>query len=195
MPRPTLDPAPRHQFVKEEVEPLDQLGFSAYDIPHPARAALFPPLQKIVRDKGLWACHLGPELGGAGMGQFKLALMNIILGRSRCASKVPCSRGAHATHAMHNARSARRSRNARNACNARNARNAWYYMHHAIQSRSTNPDLRDSRAGHRQHGDPCTLRHPAAEGALLGGSRGGPHHFVLQVRAVCIASVLKVRLL
>merc|ERR1712232_1221867 len=30
----------------------------------------------------------GPELGGPGYGQFKLALMNLILGRSKCASKV-----------------------------------------------------------------------------------------------------------
>ena len=31
----------------------------------------------------LWAAHLGPELGGQGYGQLKLALMNEILGRSR----------------------------------------------------------------------------------------------------------------
>ena len=76
------------RFVAEEVEPLDTLGFSPYDTTHPARAALFPPLQKIVQQQGLWACHLGPELGGPGFGQFKLALMNIILGRSRMASKI-----------------------------------------------------------------------------------------------------------
>lgn len=76
------------KFVKEEVEPLDTLGFSPYDITHPARNALFRPLQQKVRDMGLWACHLGSDLGGPGYGQFKLALMNIILGRSKCASKV-----------------------------------------------------------------------------------------------------------
>ena len=76
------------KFVKEEVEPLDTFGFSPYDTTHPARAALFPPLQQKVRDQGLWACHLGPELGGPGYGQFKLACMNLILGRSRCAPKV-----------------------------------------------------------------------------------------------------------
>jgi acyl-CoA dehydrogenase len=37
---------------------------------------------------GLWACHLGPELGGLGYGQLKLALLNEILGRSRFASVV-----------------------------------------------------------------------------------------------------------
>ena len=76
------------KFVAEEVEPLDSFGFSQYDTTHPARAALFPLLQAKVREQGLWACHLGAELGGPGMGQFKLALMNLILGRSRCASKI-----------------------------------------------------------------------------------------------------------
>ena len=35
------------------------------------------------KDQGLWAAHLGPELGGQGYGQVKLALLNEILGRSR----------------------------------------------------------------------------------------------------------------
>ena len=35
-----------------------------------------------MRERGLWACHLGPDLGGPGYGQLKLALMNEILGRS-----------------------------------------------------------------------------------------------------------------
>ena len=34
------------------------------------------------RRHGLWATHLGPELGGQGYGQLKLALLNEILGRS-----------------------------------------------------------------------------------------------------------------
>src|SRR5262249_4407657 len=36
----------------------------------------------------LWACHLGPDLGGQGYGQVKLALMNEILGRAKCAPTV-----------------------------------------------------------------------------------------------------------
>ena len=40
------------------------------------------PLKQKVRDEGLWACHLPPEMGGGGWGQLKLALMNEILGRS-----------------------------------------------------------------------------------------------------------------
>src|ERR1700687_824063 len=43
------------------------------------------PLQAEVRKRKLWGCHLGPELGGQGYGQIKLALMNEILGRSRFA--------------------------------------------------------------------------------------------------------------
>jgi acyl-CoA dehydrogenase len=46
------------------------------------------PLKKIVQAEGLWACHLGPELGGKGFGQVKLGLMNEILGRSRFAPTV-----------------------------------------------------------------------------------------------------------
>ena len=34
-----------------------------------------------MKQRGLWATHLGPELGGQGYGQVKLALLNEILGR------------------------------------------------------------------------------------------------------------------
>ncbi|GGC68165.1 acyl-CoA dehydrogenase family protein [Chelatococcus reniformis] len=71
------------QFVTEEVEPLDHvLGFP-YEVQNPQRNALVKPLQAIVKERGLWACHLGPELGGQGYGQVKLGLMNEILGRSK----------------------------------------------------------------------------------------------------------------
>jgi acyl-CoA dehydrogenase len=69
-------------FVKEEVEPLDHVLGHPYDLKDPRRNKLVRPLQKIVQERGLWACHLGPELGGQGYGQVKLALMNEILGRS-----------------------------------------------------------------------------------------------------------------
>ena len=49
------------------------------------RQALIPPLQEVVKERGLWATHLGPHLGGPGYGQVKLALLNEILGRSECA--------------------------------------------------------------------------------------------------------------
>jgi acyl-CoA dehydrogenase len=71
------------RFVREEVEPLDYLFDFAYDVKDPRRNAAVRPLQVEVRKRGLWACHLGPDLGGPGYGQLKLALMNEILGRSK----------------------------------------------------------------------------------------------------------------
>lgn len=73
------------EFVREEIEPLDYVIRNPYEIKDPVRAELIPPLQKKVKERGLWACHLGPELGGQGYGQVKLALMNEILGRTHCA--------------------------------------------------------------------------------------------------------------
>ena len=77
------------QFVREECEPLD-LAF-----PHlqfhpltPARRSVIDPLKEEVKRQGMWATHLGPELGGQGYGQLKLALLNEILGRSLWASIV-----------------------------------------------------------------------------------------------------------
>src|SRR5687768_10975450 len=69
-------------FVTEEVEPLDLVLRHAWDLSDPLRMELIPPLQDRVRERGLWATHLGPELGGPGYGQVKLALLNEILGRS-----------------------------------------------------------------------------------------------------------------
>src|ERR1700712_2778145 len=40
------------------------------------------PMKQEVRDKGLWACHPGPELGGQGYAQMKLAMLNEILGKA-----------------------------------------------------------------------------------------------------------------
>jgi acyl-CoA dehydrogenase len=71
-------------FVREEVEPLDFLIHHAWDMKDPVRQKLIPPLQERVRERGLWAAHLGPHLGGPGYGQVKLALLNEILGRSHC---------------------------------------------------------------------------------------------------------------
>jgi len=74
------------EFVRAEVEPLDLVFRGPADPFDPARkgpSAAMAPLKRIVREQGLWACHLGPELGGAGYGQLKLGLMNEILGRSR----------------------------------------------------------------------------------------------------------------
>ena len=73
------------EFVTNEIEPLSFVIRHPYDIKDPVRQKLIPPLQAIVRERGLWACHLGPELGGQGFGQVKLALMNEILGRAAAA--------------------------------------------------------------------------------------------------------------
>ncbi len=75
-------------FVTEEVEPLDLVLRDPYDKSDKQALDIVRPLQQKVRDKGLWACHLGAELGGKGYGQVKLALLNEILGRSRWAPSV-----------------------------------------------------------------------------------------------------------
>lgn len=72
-------------FVRDEVEPVDMVVDHAWDLSDPVRQALIPPLQDKVRERGLWATHLGPHLGGPGYGQVKLALLNEILGRSHSA--------------------------------------------------------------------------------------------------------------
>ncbi|MFZ4584000.1 MAG: acyl-CoA dehydrogenase family protein [Acidimicrobiia bacterium] len=72
------------EFVENDVEPLD-LAFNheiVYDKSHPVHKEVLPALQEKVKEQGLWACHLGPDLGGLGYGQVKLALLNEILGRS-----------------------------------------------------------------------------------------------------------------
>lgn len=77
-------------FVRDEVEPLDLVfrgPADPFDPRGPARP-IIRPLQEVVKARGLWAAHLGPELGGKGLGQVKLGLMNEILGRSRFAPVV-----------------------------------------------------------------------------------------------------------
>ncbi len=70
-------------FVRDRIEPLDALfgGLTYHSVDEPLRT-MIAGLKAEVRERGLWACHLGPELGGQGFGQLKLALMNEILGRS-----------------------------------------------------------------------------------------------------------------
>ena len=73
-------------FMREEVEPLSHLGMAVYS--GIGREKFIKPLQQKVKDQGLWACHLGPDLGGQGFGQLKLALMNEKLGRNSLAPSV-----------------------------------------------------------------------------------------------------------
>src|SRR5580658_7763215 len=71
------------RFVREEVEPLDLAFPHLQFVPlEGKRREAIDPLKDEVRRQGLWATHLGPELGGQGYGQLKLALLNEILGRS-----------------------------------------------------------------------------------------------------------------
>jgi len=79
------------RFVREECEPLDLLfpgHGDPYDTRNKTSRAIIKPLQDEVKRRGLWACHLGPDLGGPGYGQVKLGLMNEILGRSYWAPTV-----------------------------------------------------------------------------------------------------------
>lgn len=72
-------------FVREEVEPLEHVLTHPNLMEDENRNKLIKPLQQQVKDRKLWACHLGPDLGGQGYGQVKLGLMNEILGRARYA--------------------------------------------------------------------------------------------------------------
>jgi acyl-CoA dehydrogenase len=72
-------------FVSDEVEPVDLFVKDPWNVHDPLRNDLILPLQREVKDRKLWACHLGPELGGPGYGQVKLGLMNELLGRSLAA--------------------------------------------------------------------------------------------------------------
>ncbi len=64
-------------FVREEIFPLETL-----DLDHETFLAAARPLQEQVKERGLWAAHLPPELGGGGFGQVRLGLMHEILGQS-----------------------------------------------------------------------------------------------------------------
>jgi acyl-CoA dehydrogenase len=70
-------------FVRDEIYPLEVL-----DLDHEGFRRLAAPLQDQVKEHGLWAAHLGPELGGQGYGQLHLALLHEILGTSDLAPYV-----------------------------------------------------------------------------------------------------------
>jgi len=66
-------------FVREEIWPLETV-FAELD--QEAVDRIYAPLQREVKQRGLWAAHLDPDLGGQGFGQLKLGLMHEILGTS-----------------------------------------------------------------------------------------------------------------
>jgi acyl-CoA dehydrogenase len=71
------------EFVREEIFPLETLDIDWRDY-----RKLIEPLQRRVKERGLWAAHLPPEMGGQGYGQVKLALMHEVLGASELAPPV-----------------------------------------------------------------------------------------------------------
>src|SRR3546814_14952729 len=92
-------------FVRAECEPMDMLfpGHGApYDVANAEARAHLKPLQDRVKAQGLWACHLGAELGGHGYGQPTLHLMTEKLGRSYWGPAVhetqPTATGPHENH-------------------------------------------------------------------------------------------------
>ena len=72
-------------FLDEHILPLETIDLEVTD---EQWNALTAPLKQQVKDRGLWACHLDPELGGQGFGQVKLGLMHEILGRSSIAPAI-----------------------------------------------------------------------------------------------------------
>ena len=70
-------------FVRDEIYPLETL-----DLDWRGYRQAIRPLMERVKERGLWAAHLSPELGGQGYGQVKLALMHEILGGSELAPPV-----------------------------------------------------------------------------------------------------------
>ena len=68
-------------FVREEIWPLEVLDEAGRDV----ILRIVRDLQAEVKQRGLWAAHLPPDLGGQGFGQVKLALMHEIIGTTRWA--------------------------------------------------------------------------------------------------------------
>src|SRR3954454_20153637 len=67
------------EFVREEIWPLETI---VAELDQAQLDRIYAPLQERVKEQGLWAAHLDPELGGQGFGQVKLGLMHEILGTS-----------------------------------------------------------------------------------------------------------------
>ncbi len=77
------------EFRDEQIAPLDLLYPKLPYYPLEGDLGVYVrSLREQVKARGLWAAHLGPELGGQGFGQLKLALINEILGGSNWAPNV-----------------------------------------------------------------------------------------------------------
>jgi acyl-CoA dehydrogenase len=71
------------EFVESEAYPLETLEWTPE-----SWVAATRPLKQQVRDRGLWAAHLPPELGGMGLGLVHLGLMYEVIGRSGHAAEI-----------------------------------------------------------------------------------------------------------
>ena len=67
------------ELVREEIWPLEAIW---HELGMDGLLRALAPVQEQVKERGLWAAHLPPELGGQGMGQVRLGLMHEILGTS-----------------------------------------------------------------------------------------------------------------
>ena len=67
------------ELVRDEIWPIETID---EELDQTTLDRIYEPLQEQVKERGLWAAHLPPELGGQGFGQLKLGLMHEILGTS-----------------------------------------------------------------------------------------------------------------
>ena len=67
------------ELVRDEIWPIETID---EELDQTTLDRIYAPLQEQVKERGLWAAHLPPELGGQGFGQLKLGLMHEILGTS-----------------------------------------------------------------------------------------------------------------
>lgn len=72
-------------YVRSELFALEAL---LPELSQTAIDAAVDELRGPVRERGLWAAHLGPEFGGSGFGQVKLGLLHELLGMSPIAPAV-----------------------------------------------------------------------------------------------------------
>ncbi len=66
------------EFMRREVYPLEAVE----GVTEEQFDRLLEPLREQVKEQGLWAAHLDPELGGQGFGALQLGLMSEIVGAS-----------------------------------------------------------------------------------------------------------------
>jgi len=67
------------ELVRREIWPLEAIW---HELGLEGLTRAIAPIAEQVKERGLWAAHLPPELGGQGLGQVRLGLMHEILGSS-----------------------------------------------------------------------------------------------------------------